>query len=217
MTTSAWNSCPQVQFKKSKIIDRIAIFLIRTASNYFWIVVDILSYQNEKIADLYKKSIGEEYKNECKTFHISKGKKILHVGCGSYPLTEMTLTELFKVEVVGIDKNKKAVKRANEVILKKHLDKKITIKQGNGAKYPLEKFDIIIVSSCALPKKEILSHIFKTAKKKSIIIIRDLDAVTDEILNCIDAHKNITIEKRIHHPVPCLLLLGWNAFHLKKK
>jgi hypothetical protein len=100
MTTSAENSCPQVQFKKSKIIDRIAIFLIRTVSNYFWIVVDILSYQNEKIADIYERSIGEEYKNECKTFHISKGKKILHVGCGSYPLTEMTLTELFKVEVV---------------------------------------------------------------------------------------------------------------------
>ena len=206
-----------LQFNNSKIIDKIAIFLARFFANYFWIVVDIFSYHDNKIADYYKRTIGEEYKNECKTINIAKGKKILHVGCGSYPLTEMTLAKLFDVKIVGIDKSKKAVMRASEVILKKQLDKKITIEQGNGANYPLEKFDMIIVSSCALPKKEIFDHIFKTAKKNSIIIIRDLDAVMDEILSYINAYKDITIEKRIHHPNPFKPLLGWNAFHLKKK
>ncbi len=208
---------PVVQFNKSKIIDRIAIFFARFSANYFWIVVDIFSHHNDKIAGYYERTIGEEYKKECKAFHIQKGKKILHVGCGSYPLTEMTLAKLFDVKIVGIDKSKKAVMRASEVIDKKQLDKKITIKQGNGANYPLEKFDMIIVSSCALPKKEIFDHIFKTAKKNCIIIIRDIDVVTDENLSCINAHKDIIIEERIHHSNPFKPLLGWNAFHLKKK
>ena len=175
-----------------------------------------MSSQNEKIAEIYEKSIGEEYKKECKSFNFSKGKNILHVGCGSYPLTEMTLAKLFDVKIVGIDKSSKAVKRAKEVIIRKKFEKQISIDQGNGADFPIDKFDVIIVSSCALPKKDILCHIFETAKKNSIIIIRDIDAVTDEILKCIDSYKNITIEKRIHHPVPWSLLFGWNTFHLKK-
>jgi len=207
----------RLQFKKTKIIDRLAIFVIRTISNYLWTVVDILSHDNEKTAERYERSVGREYKNECKAFNISKGKKILHIGCGSYPLTEMTIARLFEVDVVGIDKNTKAVKRANEVILKKQFDKKITIKQGNGVDYPVEEFDMIIVSSCALPKTDILNHVFTKAKKNSIIIIRDLDTSTDEFLDYINEYKYITIEKRIHHPAPSLMPIGWNAFHLKKK
>ena len=218
MVKSTDDRVHKLQFEKTKIIDRFAIFVIRTASNYFWVVVDILSHQNNKIADYYESSIGKEYEKECKTFQILKGNKILHIGCGSYPLTEMTIARLFEVNVVGIDKSKKAVKRANEVILKKHYDKKITINQGNGATFPVEEFDIIIVSSCALPKKDILNHIFSKAKKNSILIIRDLDMATGEILDCVNEHKkNITIEKRINHPVPIMLPIGWNAFHLKKK
>ena len=207
----------RLQFKKTKIIDRLAIFVIRAISNYLWIVVDILSHDNEKTAERYERSVGREYKNECKAFNISKGKKILHIGCGSYPLTEMTIARLFEVDVVGIDKNTKAVKRANEVILKKQFDKKIIIEQGNGADYPVEEFDMIIVSSCALPKTDILNHVFTKAKKNSIIVIRDLDTSTDEFLDYINEYKYITIEKRIHHPAPSLMPIGWNAFHLKKK
>jgi 2-polyprenyl-3-methyl-5-hydroxy-6-metoxy-1,4-benzoquinol methylase len=211
------NRVRRLQFKKTKRIDRLAIFVIREISNYFWIVVDILSHSNEKIAERYERSIGKEYKNECKEFNISKGKKILHVGCGSYPLTEMTIVRLFGVDVVGIDKNKKAVKRANEVILKKQLDKKIIIEQGNGADYPVKEFDIIIVSTCALPKTDILNHLFTNTKKNSIIVVRDLDTSTNEFLELINEYKYITIEKRIHHPVPSLMPIGWNAFYLKKK
>ena len=207
----------RLQFKKTKILDRLVIFVIRAISNYFWIVVDILSHANEKIAERYERSIGEEYKNECKAFNLSKGKKILHIGCGSYPLTEMTIVKLFEVNIVGIDKNTKAVKRANEVILKKQFDKKIIIERGNGADYPVEEFDMIIVSSCALPKTDILNHVFTKAKKNSIIVIRDLDTSTDEFLDYINEYKYITIEKRIHHPVPSLMPIGWNAFYLKKK
>lgn len=217
MIKSTDDGIRRLQFKKTKILDRLVIFVIRATSNYFWIVVDILSRDNEKIAERYERSIGEEYKNECKAFNISKGKKILHIGCGSYPLTEMTIVRLFEVDVVGIDKNTKAVKRANEVILKKQFDKKIIIEQGNGADYPVEEFDMIIVSSCALPKTDILNHIFTKAKKNSIIVIRDLDTSTDEFLEHINEYKYITIEKRIHHPVPSLMPIGWNAFYLKKK
>ena len=206
-----------INFKNTKIFGKIVIFIIRTTSNYFWIVVDILSKDSKKIAKLYKKSIGEEYKNECKTLNISKGKKVLHIGCGSYPLTEMTLANLSEANIVGIDKNKKAVSRAKKVILKENLQNKIKIEQGNGVTYPVKDFDLIIVSGCALPKKEILNHLFKDSKKNCNIIIRDFEGTSDETLDCINAHKNIVIKKRIYHPSPSYFMLGWNAFHVENK
>jgi precorrin-6B methylase 2 len=211
------DSFNRLQLKKTNIIDRFIIFIIRSIANYFWIVVDILSHDNEIFAERYERSIGEDYKNECKTFNISKGAKIIHIGCGSYPLTEMTLVRVFDVDVVGIDKNTKAVKRANKVVLKKQMDKKIKIEQGNGAYYPIEDFDMIIVSSCALPKTDILNHVFTNAKKNSTIIVRDLDTSTDEFLEHLNEYNYITIEKRIHHNSPSIMPIGWNAFYLKKK
>ena len=199
------------------MLDRIAMFATRTVSNYFWIVVDILSHDNEKIAKRYEQSIGKEYKNECATLNVKKGHKIIHIGCGSYPLTEMTLANLFDIKITGIDKNKKAVQRAHDVVIDKKFEDKITIEQGNGAEYPVQDFDMIIVSSCALPKTEILENIFTTAKKESTIIIRDLETSTDEFLEYLSQFHDITIEKRIQHPVPFLMPIGWSAFHLKKK
>jgi len=206
-----------LSFKKSKIIDRIAIFFIRTISNYYWIIIDILSHNNKKLADKYNKSIGNEYKKECKLLNISKGDKILHIGCGSYPLTEMTLANLFDINIVGIDKNERAVQRARKVIIKEKLQKKISINKGNGANYPVGSFDLIIVSGCALPKNAILTHIFKKAKKNCNIIIRDLEGAMEDTINCINAHKNIHLEREIYHPSPSRYLLGWNAFHVKKR
>lgn len=211
------NKSRTIVLKNTKIIDRIIIFLIRTISNYFWIVIDIISKDSEKISQIYKKSIGEEYKNECKTLKISKGKKVLHIGCGSFPLTEMTIANLSEANIVGIDKNKKAVSRGREVILKENLQNKIKIEQGNGANYPVKDFDLIIVSGCALPKKEILSHLFKDSKKNCNIIVRDLEGTLDDTINCINAHKNIVIKKRIDHPSPSFFVLGWSAFYLEKK
>ena len=43
----------------------------------------------------------------------------------------------------------KAVKSANEVILKKNLNDKIKINHGDGINYPIQNFDVVIISSCA--------------------------------------------------------------------
>ena len=56
MIKSTDNGIRRLQFKKTKILDRLVIFVIRAISNYFWIVVDILSHDNEKIAESIQKT-----------------------------------------------------------------------------------------------------------------------------------------------------------------
>lgn len=208
---------PRLQINKTSIIDICTVFIIRLVSNFFWIIVDIFSYDNAKIAKRYEQSVGEEYKREYASLPLCKGKKILHIGCGSYPLTELSLASLFDADIVGIDKNKKSVHRAKKIITQKNLNNAITIELGNGTTYPVHDFDLIIVSSCALPKKDILHHIFSHAKNNCMIIIRDFDIYTDAFLYWMKQYDTIKLEKKIYHHVPSFLPIGWNTFHLHKK
>jgi len=217
MATAANNDNRNFRFEKTKTIDRLTISLIKKFLNYFWEIVDTLSYKSEKAAELYEKSVGEKYKNEYETFGISKDNKVLHIGCGAYPLSEIALAKLLGAEVVGIDKKPNAVKLADDVISKKSLGEKVKIEHGNGTNYPVNGFDVIIVSGCSLPKGEILENVFKIAKKQSTIIVRELNVATDDVLECINSHRDIVVEKKIHHRGPFLLPIGWSAIHLTKK
>lgn len=184
-------------------------------ANIFWKIVDELACRIDKIANIYEKYIGNEYRRERKKFGLSKAKKILHIGCGSYPITAMVLAEINDVNIVTIDNNARAVKLANKVIRMKNLDGKIRVKHGYGTKYPLEEFDTIIISSCSVPKTKVLEYVLKNAKLQSRIILRDSFLDIESIIDNLNIHQNITIVEKIeNHPIPSI---GWKSFYLLKK
>jgi protein-L-isoaspartate O-methyltransferase len=197
---------------------RFTIYLIKKTSNLFWEVADDWSYKSEKIARYYDKTIGGDYEREYHECGIPPDSKVLHIGCGAYPLTEMTLAQAHVRSVVGIDHTPITVQRAREVIRRRHLEKKISIEHGDGINYPVEDFDVIIASSCSLPKVLICQHLFSTAKHGSKIIIRELDIGAAGILSSIKTHQGITLEKCLHHnPFPFVKPMGWSTYCLQKK
>ena len=205
------------QNTKENIIERISIFFVKITSNFFWEVADTWSYKNNKIAQRYNKSIEEEYRKECEICGVSKNLKVLHIGCGAYPLTQIVLAQSCSGILVGIDKNALAVQRAQEVISRHHLQNKITILQGNGTDYPVNDFDLILISSCSLPKVQILEHLFKNAKHQSTIVVREVSIATADVLNCINIHPEIEIIQKMHHtPFPFYGPFGWDTFYLRK-
>lgn len=105
---------------KRQLIER----LTRKTSNVFWNSVDYLSCKIDKLAELYELSISMEYERESKMFNIKKGNYILHIGCGAYPITALTLTKNNSIKVTAIDRSRKAVERAKNIVHKKNLDKK---------------------------------------------------------------------------------------------
>lgn len=189
--------------------------LYRIKKSYiFWILIDLLACYIGILAKLYEKTIGNEYKRERDEFILSKAKKILHIGCGSYPITAMVLAEMDNVNIVTIDNNNRAVKLANKVIKRKNLNEKIIVEQGDGTKYPLDDFDTIIVSSCSIPKLKVLEHVFKDAKPQTKIIIRDSILDMESIIKNSNPHKNITIKEKIEN---CSFPnFSWNSFLLVK-
>jgi len=200
------------------ILDTIAIFFIKRISNCFWEIADTWSYQNDIVTRLYNKTIGKEYRKEYENCSISSHTNILHIGCGSYPLTEIILASCTTGQIVGIDKNNKSVLRGQQVIKKNKLDNRINLKHGDGLDFPVEEFDVIIVSSCSQPKVKILQHLFQKVKSQSTIIVREVDIATKDILRSIDAHSEIELKKQIrHNPFPFFEPIGWTTFCLTKK
>jgi len=119
--------------------------------------------------------------------------------------------------LIGIDKNPVAVHHAQEVIQERHLQNRITVQQGNGTEFPVNDFDLILISSCSLPKVQILEHLFKNAKHQSTIIVREISIATADILHCINTHPEIEIVQQMHHtPFPFYGPLGWDTFCLRK-
>ena len=189
-------------------------FLV-TKGNLFWKIVDRLSCKVKRIAQLYEKTVGREYRKEGEIFDISNSKNILHIGCGSYPITAMTLAKLYDANIVTIDTDAGAVTLAKRIISKYNLADRVQAKHGNGTKYPLEDFDTVIISGCSVPKIKVLNHVLKNASPKSTIIIRssilDIEAIVDSYN---PKHDIKIIEKTENSPFPTA---RWESYYIKKE
>jgi len=185
------------------------------SSNMIWYVLDFLSCKFNRFAKKYQNSLENEYKRESEIFKLENSKKILHIGCGAYPLSAMLLYELNGGKIVGIDNNTKFVRFAKSVIDKRKFTDRIEIKHGDGETFPLDDFDTIIISGCSVPRIKVLSHIFETAKPNTKIIVRELYCQNRPVEKMINHFKNINVIKKIdNHPYPTA---GWESFCLQKK
>ena len=189
--------------------------ILKIKLNYFWHLIDFLSFYFNRIGLIYEKIIGKEYEKEINKFNLIDSKNILHIGCGAYPITALVLAKKTTANIVSIDKDPITTKFAKKIINKKKLNKKIKINIGNGEKFPVKSYDTIIVSSCASPKRMILEHIFTNADKETKIIVREIKKNISDVNNIIKSKKNISyIDKIKNHSIPNF---NWFSIYLLKK
>jgi hypothetical protein len=196
----------------------MASALIKLVSNSFLEIADYCAYKSNGIARLYDKTIGGDYREEYERSGINKATNILHIGCGSYPLTEMALVSVSKGQVTGIDKNPKTVTKAVKIIERRGLANRISIRHGDGRTFPVSGYDTIIVSSCSLPKSEILQHLADAAQPQAHIIVREVDIASPNIEAFLATHPSMVVSDRIHHnPFPFIHPIGWTTYQIQKQ
>jgi protein-L-isoaspartate O-methyltransferase len=181
--------------------------------NIFWNVVDRLSTKSNFIEGFYDKTVGREYRNEINSFELAKSKKILHIGCGTYPITALILSELNGVKIVTIDHDAKSVETAHKIITNKKLEDKIQAKVGDGINYPLDGFDTIIISGCSFPKIKVVRHVLKNSNKKSRIIIREA-YYKDKLMEMVKSINNVELIKKIDNNA--FVMSKWESFYIVK-
>jgi precorrin-6B methylase 2 len=183
--------------------------------NFFWYLVDRLSSISDFIAELYEKTVGNEYRNERDKFNLSKSKKILHIGCGSYPITALLLAEMNGIRIVAIDHNEKCVKITRKVLEQKNMNGKISAELGEGINYPLKGFDTIIASGCSLPKIQVINHILQNSDKKSKIIIRESYYKDKIIKDVIKNFGDVELITKINNHA--FRTSDWESYYIIKK
>lgn len=189
--------------------------ILKIKLNYFWHLIDFLSFFFNRFGLIYEKIIGIEYEKEIKKFNLFDSKNILHIGSGAYPITALVLAKKTSAKIVSIDKDPIAIKFAKKTINKKKLNKKIKVSIGNGEKYPVKNYDTIILSSCSSPKKKILENIFNNADLNTKIIVREIKKNIDDINDIINSNKNIKyINKMKNHSIPNF---NWFSIYMVKK
>ncbi len=181
----------------------------------FWKYVDYIACKLEKIAKAYENTVGREYKKEIENFNLKKDKKILHIGCGAYPISALVLASLADTKIVTIDSSRRSIKIAKKIIQKKNLDDKIKAEYGDATKYPLDGFDTIIISGCSVPKIQVFNHIIKNAKSNSKIIIRETFLDIESIVNNIAPNQEVIITKKIKNRA--FSNSYWTSYCLLKK
>ena len=82
-----------------------------TSINNILITCAVLNSLNSIKLSVLNPSI-KNLPTEYNLFDIKHGEKVLHIGSGSFPLSEIILSEVAHAKVIGIDRNPKAIKRA---------------------------------------------------------------------------------------------------------
>jgi precorrin-6B methylase 2 len=187
-------------------------------TNTFWEIADYFAYKSTSAATLYDRIIGADYQVEYEKYGITKAKNILHIGCGPYPLTEIALAAVSKGHVTGIDKNEKVVTKALKVLKQRDTTNRITILHGDGRTFPVTVYDTIIISSCSMPKNEILTHIASNTRPNTHIILREIDIAGPHIEAFLATLPSLHISDKIdHHPFPFIYPTGWFTYQIKKQ
>ena len=187
----------------------------RKKANLFWHIIDIISSIYPFFGDIYQRHIGAHYREEAKNLDFSNIKSILHIGSGAFPITAIVLADLFNGRIVTIDKNPIAVKIAQNVIKKKNLAKRVEVLCGDGLSFDVSHFDVVIISSCSVPKEEILTHVFTKTKDTCTIIVRELSSEI-EWLNTFVKQFNMILPSG---ELSCCAApnLCWNSLFFQKK
>jgi 2-polyprenyl-3-methyl-5-hydroxy-6-metoxy-1,4-benzoquinol methylase len=126
--------------------------------------------------NIYKLLVNEEIK----LANISSNDSILVIGCGSIPSSCILLTQETEAKITGIDIDKKAVKKATNLINKLNLEKNIKIDKGNGAEYQVKNYDIIMILYGVKNLIKIFNHLSKDMKDHARIIIRAPESFNPE-------------------------------------
>lgn len=144
-------------------------------------VHDLLLRSFEKVVattvlgTLYTRFFEKMTLEEFSMVDIRPHHRVLHIGCGGVPNTLLILGRHVEASYVGIDRDPEAVWRARAMVERRGLAHRITVEQGDALTYPLNGFDLIVVSLGVEPRKEVFARIGEEAPQAAVIARKPWD------------------------------------------
>lgn len=155
-----------------KISIKIDSHKLKKINDFLFIFIENIVIKLDKIVPIYLDFYKPMVENEIIFAHIINKDNILHIGCGPVPSTSIYIAKRTDADVTAIDKNLPSTKKAQTLILKLKLFSKIHIVHANALNFPLEKFNLIIVSLGIKSYDDILKYISQNMRKDARLIVR---------------------------------------------
>lgn len=183
-------------------------------------LMDVLYVYFEQIAthfdiinEYYIKLYDDIIKNEIKLAQINHTDYILVIGSGALPMTPILISKNTKAKIHTIDKDKKAVKNAQQYINRFHLSERITVSYDDACQLNMAAFDVIFVLYGIQGMEKVFSMITKTASSSVRVIYRiPPDALEQNSMESVCPSNFIMPEKVITYSIG-----GVISLLLKKK
>ncbi len=111
-------------------------------------------------------------RNEAALAGVKPGDRVLHVGCGPFPFTALTLAQL-GCSVVGVDRDPGAAAAARRVVKAMGFEGTITIRHAHGENIACSDYDAVWVSLHVWPRAAVLANCFTDLRVGARAVVRD--------------------------------------------
>ncbi len=169
--------------------------------------LEFFSLKSRFVHCFYLKWIGKIFVDEFHMAQVTNHDVVLHIGCGSLPTMSILSAQEGHAKVVAIDNNLQAVQRAQRFIDKQNLSDAITVKQGDGATYPVGSFDVIFIAINVNPIDVVFRHLATHANQQVRIICRDLGTGLVQMLQDEEFSRHFKIQTQVRHEKTYSLLI----------
>lgn len=170
------------KFFLEKISIRLDAHKLKKINDLIFILVENIVIQLDKIIPIYLDFYKPIMENEITIAKISNKDKILHIGSGPVPATPIYIVKKTNADVTTIDKNLQSIKKAQTLILKLKLVEKIHIIHANALNFPLEKFNLIIISQGIKKYDEVLRYISQNMRSDARLIFRTSSSIDGNLV-----------------------------------
>jgi len=172
-----------VRFLLEKIGIKLDAHKLKKFIDLEFIIIEKIVVRLEKLFPFYLDFYKEIVENEITLGNISKNDKVLHIGCGPFPATSILIAKKTGDQVTGIDISYHSVTQALRLISKFKLSDKIKIKHSEAMNFPVNLFDLIIVSQGIKPYNETLKFIARSMKSDARVIFRTSSTTSGELVD----------------------------------
>lgn len=170
-----------IQFFLQKIGIKLDAQKLKKFIDLGFIIVEKILIKFQKLHPLYFDFYDEMTKNEINLANISINDKVLHIGCGPIPSSSILLAKKSGAQVTSIEKNLYSVKQASSLVFEFGISDRVQIKHADAIHFPVDKFDVIVISQGIRPYKELLEYISQSMNDDARVIFRTSSSHNGEI------------------------------------
>ena len=171
-----------INFLLQKISIKLDAHKLKKFVDLVFIIIEKILVKFRKLHPFYFDFYDEMTENEINLANISEDDTILHIGGGPIPATSILLAKKSGARVTSIDNNLRSVKQAISCVLEAGVADKVQIQYAEANSFPVDKFDVIIISQGTRSYKELLQHISQSMKDDTRVIFRTSTSPSGEIV-----------------------------------